>query len=718
MHPVFKYIPFARILIPGLIATGWAVTDSPQARADDVTLTSDTPWVVAASQPEAVQRAIDDVRRDWYKVLGHMPVVLTEPPKTWSGPVIYLGHGGQWMEEMVDEPFQGAESFLLRLRRDGAGRPALLATGADIRGAIYAAYALSEEILGVDPWYYWTDHEPERRRSIVVPAGFNERFGPPTFKHRGWFINDEDLLSGFSPDPLRETVFSVAIADRIFETLLRLRGNMVVPATWIFPDEQLNELASRRGLILGFHHIQVVGLNTFRWPNDVPFSFQRHPEIMEEYWRTTINFLKDREVIWTVGYRGRSDKPFWEYEEGLDTPAARGRAISEAITRQVELVREVQPDAPIITNLWREGAELRNRGHIKLPAGVTTVWADCGQGLMQDEGQVEAGQGIYYHTAMWNTTSNQLSEMVNPKRIFREIGRFIAAGATEYFLVNVSDVRPVPLSTDCAMKLVWNAKPYLGNGDKENMDAFIAGWTRRQFGEEVADEVARLYTDYFNIPYHRQKPRPFGDRWAHYHHRRLHDMALPAMEKGEPLPESVLERFAAAVQQTIDLNHAYLKDLAIRTEALEPSIPEARRPFYRSHLMAQTRIHLQSIDMLHAYGLALQAYADGEKPQAIDHTETALRSVEAILEVLRASEYGKWDGWFQGELFVGVNATRDRLRLLLAVLRDEEIPPTRRVLSPRSMFWYQRQPAFRENYPLFYPSGARKVSAGQGQPWN
>ena len=280
-----------------------------------------------ADSRKPVQRALEDVKSDWYKVFGHRPVVLQEPPKSWKGPVIYLGLKGAWREALLGkEPFAGAESFVLRSARDEAGRPALVATGADMRGSIYAAYALSEEILGVDPWYFWVDNEPAARQQIEVPEGLDKRFGPPTFKYRGWFINDEDLLGGFAPDPLRENVFSLDMYNRIYETLLRLRGNMIAPGTFTFPDERCQELAQRRGLVLNMHHILVVGLNTYRWPKDVPYSYSKHPEIMERYWQKCIDAFKGREVVWTVGYRGKDDYPFWMNEPDLKTPAeARGR---------------------------------------------------------------------------------------------------------------------------------------------------------------------------------------------------------------------------------------------------------------------------------------------------------------------------------------------------------------------------------------------------------
>ena len=223
------------------------------ASREGLTLTWNTPWVVAGDQPEAVQRALTDVERDWYKVFGRTPIILQELPATWKGPVVYLGLKGDWRRTMVKEPFAGPESYILKVQQDPEGRTSLIATGADIRGSIYSVYALAEELLGVDPWYYWVDKEPVRKNEIVVPAGFDNSSGTPTFRYRGWFINDEDLLSRFAPDPVGENVFSLAMFDKIYETLLRLKGNMIVPATFPFPDERCQELASRRGLVLNMH---------------------------------------------------------------------------------------------------------------------------------------------------------------------------------------------------------------------------------------------------------------------------------------------------------------------------------------------------------------------------------------------------------------------------------------------------------------------------------
>jgi hypothetical protein len=698
----FLYSLKTSTLVP-LLAAVLAAASPAQAETNSgpggITLTADTPWIVARDEPEALRRALEDVSADWYKVFGHQPLILRAPPTNWPGSVIYLGLNGPWLRALAKDKFPGAESFLLRVQPDEAGRRALVATGADVRGAIYAAYALSEEVLGVDPWYYWTDQEPARRVSIEVPATLDKRFGPPTFKYRGWFINDEDLLAGFAPDPLRENVFSIEMWDRICETLLRLRGNMIVPGTFTFPDERCQELASRRGLVLNMHHILVVGLNTYRWPKDVPFSYSKNPELMERYWQTCIDAFKDKEVVWTVGYRGKHDRPFWADEPALKTPEARGDVITRAIAKQVELIRRVQSNAPCIANLWVEGADLYQQGHLKLPAGVTVVWPDDGTGLIRDKGRVQAGQGTYYHTAMLNGQANQLTEMVNPGRIYSELGRFAKAGATEYFLVNVSDIRPVPLSTDCAMRFVWNAAPYRDQDDRQNMEAHYADWSRREFGAEVAAKVAALYNQYFDIPYHRRTQR-FGDNSLVSRLRDLDQQAAPLIGRNQPLPQALLDQ-ARVELKFVGESKAQVETVASGAAALFSEIPAERRDYFQAHVVTPAQIHRQLVEMLESYATAIEAHAAGDKPRAIASAEAALRAADTLTAALHKAEYGKWAKWYSGERFVGLDTTRDRVRRLVAGLRGEPAPLLRTGRGYPELYEYQER--FRENFPLLYP---------------
>lgn len=59
--------------------------------------------------------------------------------------------------------------------------------------------------------------------------------------------------------------------------------------------------------------------------------------------------------------------------------------------------------------------------------------------------------------------ANQLTEMVPVTRIFSQMGHFTkVAKTTKYFVDNISDLRPVVMTTDAITRFVYNPKPYMG----------------------------------------------------------------------------------------------------------------------------------------------------------------------------------------------------------------------------------------------------------------
>jgi hypothetical protein len=147
----------------------------------------------------------------------------------------------------------------------------------------------------------------------------------------------------------------VAMWDRVFELILRLKGNAVIVGTAAYPDERSMELACRRGLYLAEHHITLLGTNTFQWPKGVPYSFAKSRETLEYTWRAVAEQQKHRKMLWTVGYRGLNDYPFWRDDTSFTTDAARGQLISEAMVAQAAVVRNVtrDPNPPMFTCVRR-----------------------------------------------------------------------------------------------------------------------------------------------------------------------------------------------------------------------------------------------------------------------------------------------------------------------------------------------------------------------------
>lgn len=654
--------------------------------------------LTAPEEGEPVQKAVEDLAADLQVVLGTRPKIIHRTEDSGSF-TIFIGESAKLPSEIRPASLSASESFSISLREEkwNPQRPTkvVVLSGADMRGTIYAVYQFSEKYLGIDPVYYWTDHRPVRRASIPLPASLNETYPPPVFTYRGFFINDEDLLTGWAPGEKKDkTGISLEVWSKIFETILRLKGNMVAPGTWIFPDDPQVRLAAKRGLIVAQHHAIPLGLNVARWPKDVPYNYSEHPEILERAWKkAAASYLPNQEVLWTVGLRGLSDVTYASMDSHVrDNTKSLGALISKAIADQMQIVRSVRPDAKFVTNLWQEGAKLVQQGDLKIPPEVSTVWADDGYGYLQDHGEVSSGQGIYDHVAMMNGRANQLTEMVPVERSFSEIGRYIKAGATRYFLVNTSDIRPVTMSIRAVMDAVWKGVP----ADVETEQEFYQQWSREEFGEEVAGGLAELYKEYFAAPAHFGDPlHEYGDQLYHTEARRvllsyMIDSPLYAIPSQAPKWSSarILEGLGPPPNQLPAkewLNQTFTKEIqqcgdaqprwdAVwkKALALEPLVPIERRNFYREQVLAMIAINRESNRILFLISKAIQNAANGYKAQAHQGIAQALSAFDEIQRAEEAAEYGKWKHWYRGDWLTGIYRTRQLVQTFSAFLDDPE----------------------------------------------
>jgi hypothetical protein len=652
---------------------------------------------VASDEPEPVQRAVNDLATDFQNVTGKRPRIVHREEDAGAATIL-IGEQSNIPDEMRPSGLSGPESFSISVHTahwKAAKPPKLVVlSGNDMRGTIYAIYEFSQEYLGVDPLYYWTDHVPAHRTSIELPATLNRNFAAPVFKYRGFFINDEDLLTGWAPGEAKDkTGISLDVWDKIYETILRLKGNMVAPGTWIFPDDAQVKLAAKRGLIVTQHHAIPLGLNVARWPKDVAYNYSTNPEILERAWKNAVNaYLPGQEVLWSVGLRGLSDVSYASMDASVrDNNKALGHLISKAIADQMNIVRAVNPDAKFVTNLWQEGARLVQQGDLKIPPEVTTVWADSGYGYIEDQGEVAAGQGIYDHIAMMNGRANQLTEMVPIERSFSELGRYIKAGATQYFLVNTSDIRPVTMSARAVMDAVWNGVPE----GTDPADKFYRLWSEEEFGKRAAPQLVELYKEYFEAPAHLGDPiHEYGEQLYHSEGRRMMltymidsplyaipgqapkwvaPRALGAGFGGKPIePKQWLaETTAREIQQCGDAQPRW-DTVWQHALSIKPLIPVERRPFYQSQVLTMIAINRQSNRTLLLISKAIQDANQGNKFAARNEAKQALNALNEIQQAQAAAEYGKWKNWYRGDWLTGVYRTREIAQVFSKFLHDPE----------------------------------------------
>jgi len=665
------------------------------SNADRIILDSTASILISPDEPGPVATAATDLANDMAKVFGKLPKIVNRVED--AGVVtILVGEQSKLSQAMRHTALVDPESFSISIGavEDEGLSPSkvVVLSGADMRGTIYAIYEFSQAFLDIDPMYYWTDREPTRRAKIALPASLNKVFPSPLFRYRGIFVNDEDLLTGWAPGEKQDgTGISLTVWNKIFETILRLKGNIVAPGTWIFPDDSQVKLAGKRGLIITQHHATPLGLNVARWPADVPYSYVHHSEILERAWKNAAaTYSPDQEVLWTVGLRGLGDASYDDVESSVrGNDKALGALITKAIADQISIVRSIRSDAQFIIPLWNEGAGLVKGGYIEIPPEVGRVWPDDGYGELQDGGQVRAAEGAYYHVAMMNFSANQLSEIVPIERVESELGRYINAGATNYLLLNTSDIRPVAMMAKAVMNVGWKGLDATGAG-------FYSEWSSEEFGKTAAPVIANLYKEYFKAPAHLSYgglQREYGDQYYHA----VASLMLLSYMNGPP----VYGVFGSAtpivfpyddVQSSTDewLPKAIKTEIRRCDEAqprwdtlwkhaldAEPLVLPARRPFYHAQVLAMIEINRESNRILSLVAQAVGEARAGRKSQARTAAEQTFPAFDAIKMAEANAEYGKWSNWFRGDWLTGIDRTRELVRDFLKYLDNpfSRVPP-------------------------------------------
>ena len=231
------------------------------------------PLVVSAADHPGVVRVVGDLRDDIHRVTGVTPdVSWTRSPTSRSRadrhdrpqPAHRPAHRRRtarrerhrrpWetsLQQVVDDPLPGV-------------RRALVIAGSDQRGTIFGAYDVSRRI-GVSPWHFWDDVPPPQRDALHVLPGRHTQ-GTPAVRYRGFFINDENPTLGtwgpefFGPGkaPASPTASTPTSTRKVFETLLRLKGNYLWPAVWgraFAEDDPANHAtATAYGVVMGTSH--------------------------------------------------------------------------------------------------------------------------------------------------------------------------------------------------------------------------------------------------------------------------------------------------------------------------------------------------------------------------------------------------------------------------------------------------------------------------------
>ena len=372
----------------------------------------------------------------------------------------------------------------------------LIIAGSDRRGSIYGIYELSQQ-MGVSPWYDWADVPVEHHDSIFVNKGIYTD-GEPAVRYRGIFLNDEaPCLTSWVKNTYGTGYGDHRFYQRVFELVLRLRGNMMWPAMWgwaFYADDPENEkTADEMGVVMSTSHHEPMARNHQEYARNRkgwgPWNYQKNKANLQKFFREGIERMKGTEQIVTIGMRGDGDEAM---SEEADT-----KLMTNIINDQRKIIADVTgrkaSETPQVWALYKEVLDYYDKG-MKVPDDVTLLLCDDNWGNVRrvpnaKERKHKGGWGLYYHVDYVGAPRNSKMLNVTPvQNPWEQLTLAYENGIDRLWILNVGDLKPMEYPISQFMDMAWNPRKY----DVNNITRHTRDWCAQQFGESQADEAARI----------------------------------------------------------------------------------------------------------------------------------------------------------------------------------------------------------------------------------
>lgn len=623
-----------------------------------------------------VLRAAKDLQSDIERTTGRRPVLSTDAA---SGLPVIIGTIGK--SRIVDALIKSGkidardisgqwESFFIQtVERPLPNVPrALVIAGSDKRGTIYGIYDLSEQI-GVSPWYWWADVPVRRKTSLYIKPGRYAQ-GPPSVKYRGIFLNDEAPdLTGWvretygtippqSDPPIPNDVarYGSEFYCRVFELILRMKGNYLWPAMWnnAFNEDDPNNarLADEYGIVMGTSHQEPMLRAQKEWDRRFQktlgsWNYFKHPDVLQKFWRDGIRRNKDFESIITIGLRGADD-----------TPMIPGGTAAQSMTLLEEIVgvqrrmiaEEINPDVTRVPQLWclyKEVQEFYAKG-LRVPDDVTLLWADDNWGNIRrlptaEERKRPGGAGVYYHFDYVGGPRNYKWVNTNPlPKIWEQMTLAKEYGADRIWIVNVGHLRGLEIPIEYFMHLAWNT----GRWTNRNIDEYTRLWAAREFGREYSGEIAEIVSGY-----------------ARFNGRRKPELLAPGT-------------YSLVDYQEADRVVEDYRLLVRKAETLYRKVPaQWRDAFY--HLVLFTTKACAQVNELYVAAGKNALYARQGRSTANDQAERVETLFKADADLMDHYNHvyagGKWNH-FMDQVHIGYTIWQDPPRNIMPKVTRLEVP--------------------------------------------
>ena len=474
-------------------------------------------FLVEEAAYSGVKKIIQKVAKDIELVTNQLPDIKEKLYED-NSRVILVGTLGksQWLETLENK---GMMDFsMVRGKREvyqiamikqpfESVKEALVICGSDKRGTIYGLFQLSEWI-GVSPWVYWGDVKPEHKKQVVIELEGAYTSKEPSVKYRGFFINDEwPAFGNWTFEHFGG--FTVEMYDKVFELLLRLKGNYLWPAMWSSsfsldgPGLASAELANEYGVVMGQSHHEPCLRASEEWDiykgKDTPYgtewNYYTNKEGLLNYWREGLKRSGKYETVMTIGMRGERDSSMLGEDSTLGENID---LLKDIIKEQRKLIKEHVnenlDEVPQMLALYKE-VEAYFYGDEKTPGleeweeldGVTLMLCEDNFGNMRTlptakKRERKGGWGMYYHFDYHGAPISY--EWVNStplSKIWEQMTMAYDYGIKDIWIVNVGDLKPQELPLSYFMALAYDFEKW-GTKAINQTQAFTEKWVETQFG--------------------------------------------------------------------------------------------------------------------------------------------------------------------------------------------------------------------------------------------
>lgn len=565
--------------------------------------------VVEDSGYPGVKKIASKVVEDIHRVIGERPEVITEKElvdRHCERIVLFATLGkSPLFDELVRKEFVDAnglygeikdgkrrspkrEVYMIRYLIPDRGfygvKEILIICGSDKRGTIYGMFSLSEYI-GVSPLCYWGDVEPMIRDVVHIGRDIEIISKEPSVKYRGFFINDEWPCFGTWVNK-QFGGFNIEAYDKVFELLLRMKGNYLWPAMWSAsfpldgPDSANEELADLYGVVMGYSHHEpclraseewkkVCGPDS-RYGNE--WNFYTNERGLLNYWKDALKRSGKYENIITIGMRGEYDSRIL----GPDATVAENvNLLKRIITKQKELIRQHvsrgDKEVPLLLAVYKE-VEAYFYGD-KQTAGLID-WeglSDVIVMLCEDNfGQMRAlptedirdrkgGFGMYYHLDYHGEPiSYEWVDSTSLSKVWEQMCQAYEYGVQEVWIVNVGDLKFHEVPLTYFMALAYDYDKW-GSDNLNSYEEYTEQWVRQNFSvaaPDLQEKIAKVFTDYIAINALR-RPEALHSGIYHPCHHGETDRMLQAAKQVEDISCEVIEALKSFERVGGQLSNAY-----------------------------------------------------------------------------------------------------------------------------------------------------------------